>query len=37
VSGSIDVDDVFLANAVTGFEVAGGDELASLPFTYTVG
>jgi hypothetical protein len=37
VSGSIDLDDVFQLNAVTGFEFAGGDELASLPFTYTVG
>lgn len=37
VSGTINVDDVFEANALTGFEFAGGDELAALPFTYTVG
>jgi hypothetical protein len=37
VSGSIVLDDVFLLNVLTGYEAAGGDELAALPFTYTVG
>jgi hypothetical protein len=36
VSGTINLDDVFQANFVTGFVDAGGDELASLPFHYTV-
>jgi len=36
VSGMIDVDDAFQVNLLT-FEVfAGGDELSSLPFSYTV-
>jgi hypothetical protein len=37
VSGSINLDDAFQVNAVTGYEFGGGDELASLPFSYTVG
>jgi hypothetical protein len=37
VAGTINLDDAFQANVVTGFEFGGGDELASLPFTYTVG
>jgi hypothetical protein len=37
VSGTINVDDVFQANFLDpGFEL-GGDELASLPYSYTVG
>lgn len=36
VSGTINLDDVFQANFATGFVNAGGDELASLPFRYTV-
>jgi hypothetical protein len=36
VSGVINLDDVFQANFVTGFVNAGGDELASLPFSYEV-
>ncbi len=35
VSGFIDLDDQFLANLITGF-APGGDELSSLPFSYTV-
>ncbi len=35
VSGSIDLDDEFQANLITGF-APGGDELSSLPFSYTV-
>ena len=37
VSGTINLDDVFQVNVVTGYAFAGGDELASLPFRYTVG
>ncbi len=37
VSGTINLDDAFQANVLTGFEFGGGDELAVLPFTYTVG
>ena len=37
VSGSINLDDAFQVNAVTGYEFGGGDELASMPFSYTVG
>ena len=33
----IKVDDVFQANFGTGFLFGGGDELASLPYSYTVG
>ena len=36
VSGIINVDDTFLANAVLGITDSGGDELASLPYTYKV-
>ena len=37
VSGTINLDDAFQLNVLTGYVFAGGDELASLPFTYTVG
>jgi hypothetical protein len=37
VSGTVNLDDAFQLNLVTGFAFGGGDELASLPFTYTVG
>ena len=37
VSGTIYLDDVFQLNVLTGFEFAGGDELAALTFTYTAG
>jgi Subtilase family len=37
VSGTVNLDDAFQVNAVTGYEFGGGDELASLPFSYTVG
>jgi hypothetical protein len=37
VTGSVNLDDAFQVNAVTGYEFGGGDELASLPFSYTVG
>jgi hypothetical protein len=36
VSGSIDVDDAFQVNLATFFTFSSGDELASLPFSYTV-
>jgi hypothetical protein len=36
VTGTINLDDVFQADFATGFTNAGGDELASLPFSYTV-
>ena len=36
VSGSIDLNDVFQANFATGFANLSGDELASIPFSYTV-
>lgn len=35
VSGFVNLDDAFQLNPV-GFSFAGGDELASLPFSYTV-
>jgi hypothetical protein len=34
VNGVINVDDVFQANELIGLEDTGGDELASLPFSY---
>ena len=36
VSGSINLDDVFQVNLATFFTSVSGDELASLPFSYTV-
>jgi len=36
VTGVINVDDVFQANELIGLEDTGGDELASLPFSYKV-
>ncbi|MGO9911459.1 MAG: S8 family peptidase [Acidimicrobiales bacterium] len=36
VSGVINVDDTFLANELIGVTDSGGDELASLPYTYKV-
>jgi hypothetical protein len=36
VSGVINVDDVFQANELVGLEDSGGDELASLAFSYKV-
>lgn len=36
VSGSVNLDDTFEVNLATFFTSAGGDELASLPFSYTV-
>jgi Subtilase family len=36
VSGFINLDDVFQANFDVGISFASGDELASLPFSYTV-
>jgi len=36
VKGVIEVDDTFLVDFATGFEVSNGDQLASLPFSYTV-
>ena len=36
VSGSINLDDAFQINLATGFEFGSGDELASIPFSYTV-
>jgi hypothetical protein len=37
VTGSIKVDDVFQLNAIEPFAELSGDELASLPYSYTVG
>jgi len=37
VSGVVNLDDVFQADIATGFADAGGDELASFPYSYTVG
>jgi hypothetical protein len=37
VTGTVNLDDAFQVNAVTGYEFGGGDELASMPFSYTVG
>jgi hypothetical protein len=36
VTGSINLDDVFQVNLATFFTSVSGDELASLPFSYTV-
>ena len=36
VSGSVNLDDVFLLNVLVGVPDTSGDELASLPFSYTV-
>ena len=36
VSGFINLDDTFQVNFNEGFEFGSGDELASLPFSYTV-
>ncbi|HUD69861.1 MAG TPA: S8 family serine peptidase [Acidimicrobiales bacterium] len=36
VTGRINVSDTFLANELIGLLDTGGDQLASLPFTYTV-
>ena len=36
VSGVINVDDTFLYNAAVGLAPSGGDELASLPYSYRV-
>ncbi len=36
VSGVIDLNDAFQVNFISGFEFGSGDELASLPFNYTV-
>jgi Subtilase family len=37
VTGSIKVDDIFQANVLDPKPRMGGDELASLPYSYTVG
>jgi hypothetical protein len=36
VSGFVNLDDVFQVNFLTGSAFGSGDELASLPFSYTV-
>ena len=36
VAGAINLSDTFLANVLIGLPNTSGDELASLPFTYTV-
>lgn len=36
VSGSINVDDAFQANLLVGATYSGGDELASIPYSYRV-
>jgi hypothetical protein len=37
VSGTLFVDDVTIAGAYIGFDLPNGDELAAIPYSYTIG